>query len=326
MPTLISSSKSLNGIYRAVIIETVSEKSAHVYIPALHREHMPFKLSSDGDIEGLLTQTTSQDNTSGTSNSSIPTNANNTTIKKTDFPIAQICSWSVCPKMNMGDQSWVMFENGDAEFPVIVGDLGAILPDISTVKFSGGNSLDSTQTDLNYTYTLVELGDGLYIKQNLTTVNSSSRNGNTIQYIVIHYTANNGDTAKANTDYFKSVDRQASAHYFVDENPDIWQCVTDDLKAWHCGGSLESSHHPYHKICTNENSIGIEICSRKNESGYYFMPQAVNNAASLTKALMSQYNISIDNVIRHYDVTGKICPEPFVRSESAWEEFKNSLR
>ena len=160
------------------------------------------------------------------------------------------------------------------------------------------------------------------IQQNLTTTNFSNSNISRIKYIVIHYTANNGDTAYGNTSYFKSTYRGASAHYFVDENPTIWQCVLDEDVSWHCGGSLESSHHPYHNICTNSNSIGIELCSRKYSNGtYYFKDETINNAAWLTKMLMDKYGVSINNVIRHYDVTGKYCPRPFI-NENAWQDFK----
>ena len=90
----------------------------------------------------------------------------------------------------------------------------------------------------------------------------SGRGGNSIKYIVMHYTANNGDTAMNNAQYFHNNSVQASAHYFVDENS-VVQSVRDSDGAWHCGGSLESSHHPLHGICMNRNSLGVEMCSDK---------------------------------------------------------------
>ena len=164
------------------------------------------------------------------------------------------------------------------------------------------------------------------IKQNLTATNFSNSNTSRIKYIVIHYTANNGDTAWGNTNYFKSTYRGASAHYFVDENPTIWQCVLDEDVSWHCGGGAQGSHHPYLGVCTNSNSIGIELCSRKYSNGtYYFKEETINNAAWLTKMLMDKYGISINKVIRHYDVTGKICPRPFI-NKNAWQDFKNRVQ
>lgn len=142
-----------------------------------------------------------------------------------------------------------------------------------------------------------------------------------IQYIVIHYTSNNGDTAKNNADYFtKKLDKPSSAHYFVDEK-EIWQSVKDNDTAYHCGANTYK-----HKTCRNDNAIGIELCSRKDATGkYYFKDEVVERAIALTKELMKKYNIPVANVIRHYDVTGKICPAPFVNDEKKWRDFLSKL-
>ena len=103
------------------------------------------------------------------------------------------------------------------------------------------------------------------INENLTTVNFNKGDISRIKYIVVHFTGNNGDTAKNNTVYFKSVNRGASAHYFVDEN-EIWQSVQDKDVAWHCGAKTYR-----HSICRNANSIGIEMCSRKNAQGQFLL-------------------------------------------------------
>lgn len=145
------------------------------------------------------------------------------------------------------------------------------------------------------------------------------RSGKKIEYIVIHYTAGTNDTARANAKYFQS-SRQASAHYFVDSK-EIIQTVKDTDTAWHCGAKAYK-----HKVCRNANSIGIEICTLKDGKGNYsFAPAAVRRAAELAAALMKKYGIPIGNVIRHYDVTGKICPAPMVNDAKAWEGFKESV-
>ena len=74
-----------------------------------------------------------------------------------------------------------------------------------------------------------------------------------IKYIVVHYTANDGDTARNNGKYFSQPNRNASAHYFVDEC-EIIQSVKDIDIAWHCGAKSYK-----HELCRNDNSIGIEI-------------------------------------------------------------------
>lgn len=141
-----------------------------------------------------------------------------------------------------------------------------------------------------------------------------------IQYIVIHYTANDGDTAKGNCNYFANNPvAGASAHYFVDEQS-IYQSVKDTDTAWHCGARVY-----YHKHCRNANSIGIELCSRKRGGVYYFKDETIDRAVALTLELMEQYNIPAENVVRHYDVTHKICPAPFVDDHAAWDKFKGRL-
>lgn len=152
----------------------------------------------------------------------------------------------------------------------------------------------------------------------------AGRDGNAIRYIVLHYTANNGDTAQNNADYFAGANRRASAHYFVDEN-EVVQSVRDTDAAWHCGGSIESDHHPLRGICTNRNSLGVEMCSDIVGGKYVITAQTVDLTVQLVRQLMAKYRIPIARVVRHYDVTGKDCPEPWVRDESLWRKFKARL-
>lgn len=146
----------------------------------------------------------------------------------------------------------------------------------------------------------------------------SARSLSSINYIVIHYTGNKGDTAKNNADYFARECVGVSAHYFVDET-EVWCSVSPDHNAWHCGTKTGY----YHKTCRNNNSIGVEICML-NKNGKV-RHDSIKNAAAFVKKLMTQYNIPIENVIRHYDVTHKQCPAPMVSNPSLWEEFKESL-
>lgn len=145
-----------------------------------------------------------------------------------------------------------------------------------------------------------------------------------VRYIVMHYTANNGDTARDNCDYYHRVGGlQASAHYFCDEYGAM-QSVREGDTAWHCGA--EAGRRYWHPECRNANSIGIEMCSRKRADGsYYIKPETVANAAALAKDIMQRYGIDIDHVLRHYDVTGKHCPMPWVDDPAQWDAFKASL-
>ena len=155
-----------------------------------------------------------------------------------------------------------------------------------------------------------------------------------IKYIVIHYTSNDGDAAKNNVDYYaRTKDLQASAHYYVDEK-EVWQSVKEGDTAWHCGAA--SYKHP---SCRNSNSIGIELCSRYNGDikadkkankvdfkKYYFNAATLEKAVELIKELMVKYNIPVENVIRHYDVTGKTCPAPMALNALLWDKFKTMLK
>ena len=150
-----------------------------------------------------------------------------------------------------------------------------------------------------------------------------------VQYIVIHYTGSEG-TAENNVNYFNGGDRGASANYFVDRSGIVCEyCDPSKYYAWHCGGSLESSHHPYHGKCTNRNSIGIEICTHNNGRNWEFTAKAVAAAVELTKNLMKQFGVPASNVIRHYDVTGKSCPRVpgwgAVGGDAEWKKFKAQI-
>ena len=76
-----------------------------------------------------------------------------------------------------------------------------------------------------------------------------------IRYIVVHFTANDGDTDTNNANYFKSTPNlKTSSHYFVDDDS-ITQSVPDTYIAYHCGGTKY-----YHATCRNANSLGVEMC------------------------------------------------------------------
>jgi N-acetylmuramoyl-L-alanine amidase CwlA len=158
------------------------------------------------------------------------------------------------------------------------------------------------------------------IKQLLTKTNYRKGSGKQNKYIVIHYVGSTGN-AEANCRYFQSNYRGASAHYFVGHEGDVWQCVLDKDVSWHCGATRYK-----HAYCRNTNSIGIEMCCKRKANGtWYFEEETIKATIELTKELMKKYNIPASNVIRHYDVTGKMCPEPYVRDSAAWNTFKASL-
>lgn len=138
------------------------------------------------------------------------------------------------------------------------------------------------------------------------------RNTDNIKYIVIHYTGNDGDSDENNGKYFKNNIVKASAHYFVDDDS-VTRSVSDDYTAYSVGGNRYDDYKTtggasLYKKCTNTNSISIELCDEVKDGKVYPSEKTIENALELTKELMQKYNIPKENVIRHFDVTGKKCP------------------
>lgn len=164
------------------------------------------------------------------------------------------------------------------------------------------------------------------LKTNIANRNNygESRPTGDIEYLVIHYTANDGDTDENNGKYFKNNVVKTSAHYFVDDDS-VTQTVPDNYTAWHCG--TKGTYR--HKTCRNANSIGIELCDDVKNGKIYPSEKTIQNALELTKFLMKKYGIPASNVIRHYDVTGKLCPAYWcgtAAKDKLWKtEFWNKL-
>lgn len=153
----------------------------------------------------------------------------------------------------------------------------------------------------------------------------SKRSTNLIKYLVYHYTANDGDTDENNAKYFHNNVVKASAHRFVDDDS-VTISVPDNYVAYHCGGGLQgSTGHKFYKICTNTNSIGIEMCDTIKNGKYEVSSKTRANAIALGKEIVKKYGIKKENVIRHYDVTGKNCPAYFVKDEEAWKKFRYEI-
>jgi len=168
------------------------------------------------------------------------------------------------------------------------------------------------------------------INKKISRYNQSSRNGASIRYIVIHYVGAIS-SAKNNCIYFCGGDRDASAHFFVDS--EIWQCIPESKAAWHCGGGLQDTGSAMnggnrgatlHGICTNSNSIGIELCCYRHNGIITPTPESIKTAAPLVRHLMKKYGIPAGRVVRHFDVTGKCCPNGYI-SAKAWAGLHEKL-
>lgn len=159
--------------------------------------------------------------------------------------------------------------------------------------------------------------------------NTWSRMSTKFEYIVMHFVGA-VSTARNNGDYFaNNANLGASAHFFVDETTIVSSCPLDRA-AGHCGVDYSNGRAPYWNgrgtNSTNRRSIGIEMCCKKDSAGrWYIEPATVTRAVGLVKWLMQEYGIPASNVIRHYDVCWKTCPEPWVRDPSQWTSFKKRI-
>lgn len=168
-------------------------------------------------------------------------------------------------------------------------------------------------------------------KENLSQV-PASRGSNKIEFIVVHYLG----VPNADNPYLYG--GGYGGHYNIQRDGSVYKAADPKTAVvWHCGGGLQGSGgHTFHGICTNYNSIGIEcgVCysdtSVKEASGdsdqWYFTTETQESLVWLVAKLMKEYGIGIDHVIRHYDVTGKICPNPYVKNNKTrtswtWDEF-----
>lgn len=155
--------------------------------------------------------------------------------------------------------------------------------------------------------------------------NTWSRGGQKIEYIVLHYVGA-VSSAKANAVYLNRDSNLGwSAHYFVDER-EIWQSVDLSLSAGHCGVDYSNGRAPFWGKCRCKNSIGIEMCCKKDAAGnWYIEPETVTRTVALVRWLMAEHGIDLAHIVRHYDVCWKDCPEPWVRDPAQWNSFKNRL-
>lgn len=174
------------------------------------------------------------------------------------------------------------------------------------------------------------------IDKHLTLVNKGTKGNNHPEWIVFHFVGARGQ-AWDNAVYFYNVYRAASAHYFADPN-NIVQVVEDDTPAWHVGDGKPSGKGQYNGYhghgATNFNSIGIEACQDTsiridgiNDVWHWdFNPETINKVVWLIKELQKKYNIDNNHVIRHFDVSGKICPGNWqYENWKRWELFKKRL-
>lgn len=154
-----------------------------------------------------------------------------------------------------------------------------------------------------------------YVTEDLLPVNEWSRPGTPLKKIdgvVIHYVGNPNTTAQANRDYFASLaggaeGTYASSHFVVGLEGEVLQCVP-------------LTEVSYASNFRNDDTIAVEVC-HPDETGR-FSDEAYARTVELTAWLCREFGLDpMSGVIRHYDVTGKICPKYYVEHPEEWELF-----
>ena len=153
-----------------------------------------------------------------------------------------------------------------------------------------------------------------WVDQQIIKVDGDSRRGvmlEGVRNIVIHYVANPGTTAQQNRDYYASRSSDVSSHFVIGLKGEIIQCIPLHEK------SSASNHR-------NKDTISIEVC-HPDESGK-FTDAAYQSLVKLTAWLLDVCDLDSDDVIRHYDITGKQCPLYYVTHEDAWKVFLKEIK
>ena len=153
-----------------------------------------------------------------------------------------------------------------------------------------------------------------YVDVQVIDIDGTSRRGTSlsdINDIVIHYVGNPGTSAQANRNWYANPSSTVSSHFIVGLKGEIIQCIPLHEK------SSASNHR-------NSDTISIEVC-HPDASGK-FNAATYDSLVDLTAWLVDSCGLAADNVIRHYDVTGKECPRYYVRNEDAWNQFKADVK
>ena len=154
-----------------------------------------------------------------------------------------------------------------------------------------------------------------YVTEDLLPVNPWSRPGTPLEKIdgvVIHYVGNPDTTAQANRNYFASLSDgaegiYASSHFIVGLEGEVVQCVP-------------LTEISYASNVRNEDTVAVEVC-HPDETGQ-FSPVTYGRTVELTAWLCRTFRLDPErDVIRHFDVTGKLCPKYYVDHSDAWEAF-----
>ncbi|MEC1552527.1 N-acetylmuramoyl-L-alanine amidase [Bacillus haynesii] len=165
------------------------------------------------------------------------------------------------------------------------------------------------------------------VVKNYVKVNRYTRPGlklSGVKGIVMHWTATPGASALNERNYFNGTciadKRFASAHYFVDRK-EAQLIIPENEVAYHAHDQ-NRCYVSFLKPNANTTAIGVEMCVEKNATIH---SETVQNAAELVADLCKRYGLSTDKIVRHYDVTNKSCPAPWVKDSSQLAAFRKKV-
>lgn len=183
--------------------------------------------------------------------------------------------------------------------------LGAMLrPEAPTEKPSAENAAATN----------AESGFPEWITEAYLTLDGESRTGERLDdvlNIAVHYVANPGSSAMANRNYFEGPDSDTSSHFIVGLEGEVLLLIPLDERS----------------CATNErnvDTISVEVC-HPDETGE-FSPETYDSLVRLLAYLCDRFGLVEEELIRHYDVTGKMCPRYYVEHPEAWEQLKSDVK
>lgn len=165
----------------------------------------------------------------------------------------------------------------------------------------------------------VEVPD--WVKQEFIRKNIFSRpdvSRRKINNIVLHYVANPGSSAEGNRNYFDSLADQdsqkggtsTSSHFIVGLEGEVIQCIPINEIA-------------YANAPKNEDTLSIEVC-HPDDTGKY-SDATYESVVRLTAWLCTQLKLKSSDVVRHYDINGKLCPKYYVEHEEEWKQLRKDI-
>ncbi len=187
----------------------------------------------------------------------------------------------------------------------------AVTGGIIALKKHNADSKTVPEKSVTETLKAIEIPD--WIDKQIIRMHNTARTGtglDGVKNIVIHYVGNPGTTAQNNRDYFDKPSTEVSSHFLVGLDGEVIQCVP----LWEKSAASN---------WRNSDTVSVEVC-HPDESGK-FSDVTYKSVVKLTAWLLKETGLDENAVIRHYDITEKLCPLYYVKNEGAWKQLKKDI-